>query len=333
MQFDRLYEKYKSGEVVGALVDSPDLPLDIRRIAKEQRNQYFAEVDSSPFYGDKVNYVDILSEKEGVALPFATVLDVDHDSLSDVQKTGDCYSHSTRGMIDLVRRNEKLNGYETKFIEESATCLIYALRNRRGEGMTLYEVMNACKAGIILEKEYHFGDGRTVDLRNYDEYWPLGARDWVNNVPREVLEEAALYPIGDLATVDSMEEIRAGLFAGRAFSCGSSINPGRTRNEYGIVSLQRSPIAHAMLICGVDTRKIYHRENLYIWDNSWPADFYRGNVPIYGEEFGVKLPKCCFVLSESDTWAAVKQKGTFTASLIKGFPILNLPNYGTTGRI
>ena len=333
MQFEQLLKEYESGKVLGALVDSPDLPVEVQKLAKNHRSEYFANAEESPYFGDKVSYVNNYADKEGVAFPFATVLESDNDSLSDVQETGDCYSHAGRGMIDCNRRNEKLNGYETKFIEESATCLIYAMRGRRGEGMTLFEVMNACKAGIILEKEYMFGDGRKFDLRDYRKYWKYGANDWVNNVPREILEEAALYPIEDLATVDSMEEVRAGLFAGRAFACGSSINPARRRNEYGITTLQRSPIAHAMLICGIDTRKKYHRENLYIWDNSWPKDFYQGNPPIYGEEFGIKLPSCCYVLSESDTWKAVKQKGTFTASLIKGFPILNLPNYGTTGRI
>lgn len=331
MSFEQLHHMYENGSLIGAIVDSPDLPVEVQKEARRSRSEYFASCDSSPFFGDKVDYVNELADKEGVALPFVSVLQVDQDSMSHVQLTGDCYSHASKTMIDINRKNERLNGHETKFIEESATCLIYALRGRYGEGMTLYEVMNACKAGIILEKKYEL-NGKTFDLREYNNYWKLGAEQWVNNVPREILEEAAQYPIGDLATVDSMEEIRAGLFAGRAFSCGSSINPTQQRNEYGISGL-RGTIAHAMCICGIDSRKKYHRENLYVWDNSWPASFYRGPDIVYGTEFNVPIPKCSFILTESDTWKAVKQKGTFTASLIEGFPILQLPNFGTEGRI
>ncbi|MBK9284985.1 MAG: hypothetical protein IPM51_11820 [Sphingobacteriaceae bacterium] len=332
MPFEQLFKDYLSRKIDGVFLDTPDFSADVRKLVKYSRDEFFANAEQSPYFGDRVDYISEFANKEGVALPFSPVLDVDKDSFSHVQKTGDCYSHATKSMLDINRKNERLNGYESAFIEESATCLIYALRGRRGEGMTLYEVINALKGGIILEKLYEL-NGKTFDLREYDNYWRLGAQNWVNNVPREILQEAAKFPIKNVVTVSSMEEIRAGLFAGRAFSCGSSINPSTTRNEYGICTLQRSPIAHAMLICGVDTRKKYHRENLYLWDNSWPPNFYRGNTPIHGEEFGIKLPPCCYLLSESDTWRAVKEKGTLTASTIEGFPPLKLPNLGTTGRI
>lgn len=332
MHFEKLHQLYESGDIIGAIVDSPDLAPQYRKQARYERDVFIGDCEKSPFFGDIYEDIDLLADKEGLALPVVEVLKERPKALDDVQQTGDCYSHSTRAIIDISRKNEKLNGIPHSYIEDSATCLIYALRGHRGEGMTAYAVMNALKKGILLEQEYQAGN-KTYDIRDYKYYWQYGAGEWANRgVPPEILAEAAKYPIGDIGLVETMEEVRAGLFAGYAFSCGSSINPGRNRNEYGIVGLQRSPIAHAMAIVGVDTTKRYHRENLYIWDNSWPPNFYSGSgYPLF-EELGLDL-KCHFVLTESDTWRAVRQKGTIAVSIIGGFPTLQLPDLGTLGRI
>ena len=335
-----LFSDYKSGVKQGVLLDESVCSSPSRRLFKRKRDEFYYGVEDSPFFSDKAAHLQALDVDKDL-LPFAHYTAIDDDAGEGKQLDSDCFSWSTRSMLDSSRIAENIYNDSSKlYIESSATCLIYGSRGHCGQGMTVYDVVRGLDNGILLEKEYEIktserGNRKRYDFTSYPNYYRLGVKNWCRGGPPEgLVRETRKYSIPHYAIAGSMEEVDANLAAGRTWSCGSSIGVSSQRDEYGVSKLKGS-WAHAMWICGKlwnDWVKQIFKQPLYIWDNSW-GKWNKGVDPQWAQDLGIRLPEGFFILLKDDTWRAVRSKQCITCSNITGFPDLKLSNFGFTGRI
>lgn len=334
-----LLEDYRKGTKQGVHLDEPICSPAKRKRAANKRDEFFSSCDESPFFADKAPYLQHLANKEGIYIPIAHYTAIDDDAGEGKQLDSDCFSWSTRGMLDVNRIVEWLyKGMAKQYVESGATCLIYGSRGHCGKGMTVYDVIRGFDNGILLEKEYEIRTNERTyrhDFTSYPSYYKLGVKTWCGKgPPASLLRETRKYSIPEYALASSMEEVDANLVSGRTWSCGSSIGVSTKRDKNGVSKL-RGSWAHAMHIVGkvwVDWVKEEYGQPLYIWDQSW-GNWNKGAYPAWAKKLKIKLPQGFFLLTRDSTWKAVKAKQCITCSGIRGFPNLNLPDLGFKGRI
>jgi len=330
-------QDYKEGRKVGVHVDSSLCSPIQRSDLAAKKADFFYNVEESPFFADKAPHLQDTVKKNTVYLPFAKYTAIDSDAGHGAQKDSDCFSWSTRLMLDINRLNQGLfgEGRKEQYIESSATCLIYGMRGGCGKGMTVYDVIKSFKGGLLLEKEYNTNEGKHYNFERYVDYYRLGVSKWCRSgPPSDLLEQTRKVKIGDYAIASDMDEIDANLANGRTWSCGSGIGVSSKRDEHGVSRL-KGGWAHAMAIIGVllwDWVIEVYGEAVYIWDQSW-GNWNTGVYPEWAKKLGIKLPQGYFLLRKSDTWKAVKAKQCVTVSSVEGFPKLKMPNLGAKGRI
>ncbi len=227
------------------------------------------------------------------------------------QNTGDCVSWGTSSAVDISRCCEIRKGKAFSYKKKQATALIYASRGHSGQGMSgAGAARSVYEDGILLELKYLNGK---YDFTDYQEYWELGTKWGRRGAPEDLKTVTRKNKVKTISLLNSMEEVRDALANGYAVACCSDIGVSSAGSP---ISRLKGSWSHCMAIIGCDDRKKHSKETLYIWDQSWGKWKKVTNWP---KEYGPK-PEGVFILTESDTWKAVRARGSWVFSDTKGFP-------------
>jgi len=172
-----------------------------------------------------------------------------------------------------------------------------------------------------LEQQYTTKEA-SYDFRHYDEYVLWGMRHGQVGVPEDLRHITCEHGPVTTSLVAGMEELKDLLWNGYGVHCSSGIGVTAQGNP---VSQLTGSWSHDMQICGYDdraeTRKQYGQA-IYFWDQSWGNWNRVENIPDAWKPWGQGM----FALTESDTWQAVGQQGTWVFSGTNGFPARPIDN-------
>jgi hypothetical protein len=320
-----LLRAYSTGAVVGCFVPKDNgSPWWARRAGAYDLDAVMTEL-VIPVFGVGSSGSQISgSGTDRLCTPWHHYLKLDPTAaMRGAQRTGDCVSWAIRGASDTARSFDILGRHEPEtYLKRQATCGIYSGRGHTGTGasparLSQYHV----RIGIVLEQVYQTSD-ETYDFRDYEQYVTWGIQNGRSGVPEDLRQVTAQYGPRTTSLVAGMEELKDLLWNGYGVHCGSGIGV----SDYGDpVSQLQGGWSHDMQICGYDdrpdTRKKFG-EAVYFWDQSW------GNwnrviaIPEEWKPWGQGM----FALSESDTWRAVQQQGTWVFSNKDGFPAQPIDN-------
>ena len=320
-----LERAYSAGRLVGCFVPKDqDAPWWARRAGAYDLDQAVAELRIPVFgvgsSGERIEGTG----KDKLCAPWHFYLKLDPSSaMKGAQKTGDCVSWAIRGASDTTRCFEILGkGEPETYVKRQATCGIYAGRGHTGSGgsparLSRYLVY----IGIVLEQTYKTPKAE-YDFRDYDQYVSWGMKRGSVGVPDDLRAITMVHGPRTTSLVVGMEELKDLLWNGYGVHCGSGIGVSAYGNP---VSRLKGSWAHDMQICGYDdrpdTRKKFG-EAVFFWDQSWGNWNAVENLPEEWKPWGQGM----FALTESDTWKAVRQQGTWVFSNTDGFPAQPMHN-------
>ncbi len=320
-----LLRKYSTGIVFGCFVPKDDCsPWWARRAGAYDLDAVMTELPIPVFGVGGSGHQICGSGADRLCTPWHHYLKLDPAAaMRGAQRTGDCVSWGVRGASDTARSFDILGRHEPEaYLKRQATCGIYSGRGHTGEGASPARLSHYhVHIGIVLEQVYQTNEG-TYDFRDYDQYVTWGIRNGRSGVPEDLRLVTAKYGPRTTSLVAGMEELKDLLWNGYGVHCGSGIGV----SDYGDpVSRLQGSWSHDMQICGYDDRPETRRqfgEAVYFWDQSWGKWNQVTAIPEEWKPWGQGM----FALTESDTWRAVKQEGTWVFSNTDGFPAQPIDN-------
>lgn len=258
------------------------------------------------------------SGRDQLCTPWHYYLKLDRRAaMKGAQRTSDCVSWSIRGAADSARCFEILAKQEPEaYVTRQATCGIYAGRGHAGGGASPARLSQyLLEIGIVLEQIYRT-EQATYDFTNYDQYVTWGIQRGRIGIPEDLRALTHTHGPRTTSLVVGMEELKDLLWNGYGVHCGSGIGV----SAYGDpISRLRGSWSHDMQICGYDDRPETRQrfgQTIFFWDQSWGNWNRVENLPDEWQPWGEGM----FALTESDTWFAVRQQGTWVFSNTDGFP-------------
>jgi len=255
--------------------------------------------------------------KGKLSIPFRSVYEVSPDKpYLERQTTGDCVSHGTRNAVDVSRAVQiHVKRILESFVALGATEAIYGSRGHGGQGMSCSGAANFVhkKGGLMIRKNYP----GVVDLSKYNA--SIGSGWGSRGVPANVVEEAKKHPVATVTSIGSIEEARDALANGYGVCCCSGQGFSSKRDSNGFAKPQGS-WNHAMAWTACDDTG---SEPAFLVQNSWGA-FNSGGHPSWGP-----IPDGSFLIHTDVAEKMLRGNGTFAFSSVKGFPPVELPDYGT----
>ena len=335
---DSIEKAYSVGAVIGCAIDDDSLPEDIRRYARNCRDEFRDSVgrDSYQFAmapGASEMYGDYQGQ---LCIHFRHYLNIDPaKAFKGAQLIGDCVSWSKRTMRDLARCYDigGLNQAE-EYVKRSSTADLYSMRGHTGDGASPSRLaLAATKIGILLETEVKSPTGEVWDFTDYKTYYKIGQKYGNSGLPEWIFDLNREYGPKHVAEVNSEEELLVALWNGCGVGVGSNIGVSKNGGKDGCPFL--SPLSgrwpHDMAIVGFDDTKKHHKETLIFWDQSWGKWNYI-KATDWPQEYG-SIPEGLFCLTLSDTMRAVRGGECHALSDSHGFRARRQTTLGAEGII
>lgn len=324
---DEFLSECGTGTKEGCWLDLDHLPEHIRRSARYAFDE--AKAEKPDFYFADASFITQGVGKGKAAFPYKCWMKLDPKGMSGSQRSNECTSWGARCNIEISRCVDiVLRGEPEAYIKRQTHAVLYGGRGYRGDNgaspITIHK--NACKNGIALEQSYC---GGKYDFSDYATAWRLGIQ-FGAGIPRDLLDEISMYAAQDYAVLTSEEEIQDALYNGNGVGVGHGSCAARNGGKDGVpwlASIGRR-CAHEECIIGYDDTRKYHRECLYIWDNSYDFMIDTSSVPPEYTLDG-KFPSGGYVLTATDTMRRVRNGTAVSNSMVKGFPARQLPSWAT----
>lgn len=310
-------------------LDLDHLPFDIREAARRAIDEAKGE-NPEYYFGDASKFIAAGVGDGKAAFPYKCWMELDPLGMSGSQLTNECTSWGARcnieicRAVDIVIRNEP-----ESYIKRQTHAVLYGGRNYRGDNgadpITIHK--NATKNGIALEQAYC---GGKYDFTNYRDAHRLGIQ-FGGGIPSDLLAEISGQKSEQYAVLRSPQELRDALFNGNGIGVGHGTCTTSLGGKDGLSWLAdtgRRNCAHEECIIGYDDTRKYHKECLYVWDNSYDRQAPAAGMPDEYKHKGV-FPSGAYVLTEADTMQRVSNGVAVSNSMVKGFPVRVLPAYAT----
>jgi hypothetical protein len=264
----------------------------------------------------KVKQVEIVGSPED-GYVYCIEVENDHSFIADGYGVSNCVSHCQRNAADVSRAVQIDVGRTMEsFITVGATEAIYGCRGHGGQGMSCSGAAKFVNkdGGILLRINY---PDLNLDFTTYDA--SVGTRWGSRGVPENVKEMARKHQVGTIAQVSTVEEARDALANGYAISVCSNQGFSSTRDENGFAKPQGS-WSHAMAWTACDDTG---SEPAFLVQNSW-GKFNDGGHPSWGP-----IPDGSFLIHADVAGRMLRSDNSYAMSSVKGFPPVNLPDYGS----
>jgi len=244
----------------------------------------------------------------------------------EAQTTGDCVSHGDRSARDVTRSVEiHIKGEAEQYFKRGATEPTYGFRGHDGEGMDPFRAARfVTEHGYMVRQNYP----GVVDLTKYNS--KIGTRWGSSGPPQAVLTECKKYPVGEFVSPDDDDEAMALFNNGSACHSGQNIGFKNSPNSRGIHERGGS-WNHDMVTTGFDDTKDIWKERVYFVINSWGDFNEQWSEWIKDTEIQKLLgpPIPGMIIVAADVWEQYFLENALFYSNIAGFPVQNLPDYGT----
>lgn len=277
---DDVVRAYKSGDLIGAFIDSPVLPSHLRKIASYNNDLLDDEVGHN-----NVNFESALKTnwkagewkgKCAYLWHYWVALDKSK-ALVGAQATGDCVSWGERCKQEIRRCVEMLQkGEREVYKSRQATCLIYAGRGHTGAGASPAGLANyATKCGILLEAPLTDSSGKQWDFTDYANYVREGMNRGRTGFPQAVLDITSKNRATGLARVRAIDELCDLMWNGYPASVGFSLDSSNKGNP---VSRLSGSTAHQTCMVGFDDtpearaickQSMGYEDTIIFYDQSW----------------------------------------------------------------
>lgn len=246
----------------------------------------------------------------------------------EAQTDGDCTSHGDRSSTDTARCVEiDVKGEPERYEGRGATEATYGFRGHAGAGMDPGRAARfATKYGFMIRKNYP----GCVDLSVYDS--SIGAKMGRSGPPRCVLDICSQHPVGQYVMPNSADDALALFQNGYPCHSGQNVGFADTPNRKGIHE-RRGSWNHDMATVGCDDTREIWSERVYFVVNSWGE----WNSQWGNWERDSKLQKILgppikgMIVVSAEVWERYFLDGQsiYFYSDVKGFPMQELPDYGT----
>lgn len=308
----RMIEAYESHQLIGAALDDAELPMAIRKYARNCQDQFKNDVGASEYlFASARGTGSMYGDYQGkLCIPYRHHLKIDPAmAYVGAQLTGDCVSWAKRTARDQARCFDiDAKGANYEYVLRSATADLYSMRGHTGQGASPSRIAAAAtKIGILLEAPATAPDGKVWDFSDYRKYYRWGMDYGRTGLPKWIFDLNRDKGPKQVAVVKTETELLTALWNGCGVSVGSMIGVSKTggKDRVAFVSSLSGSWAHDMAIVGFDDRKKYHRSTLVIWDQSWGNWQSRDLVRAWPADFGPQ-PEGAFVLTLADTMKAVR---------------------------
>ncbi|MGV3484784.1 MAG: hypothetical protein ACO1RT_10235 [Planctomycetaceae bacterium] len=335
----KIVDAYSSGQMVGAVTDTPLLTPTLRKYARNCRDQARNIIGRSEYRFATASGTGSLHQdwKGKLCIPYIHYLALDPRlALLGAQLTGDCVSWSKRTMRDMARSFDiKAMRKAYEYVKRSATADLYSMRGHTDQGASPSRIaVAATKIGILLEAPITSPDGETWDFSDYKTYHKLGMKYGKTGFPKWIYEANEDKGPKQVAEVESIEELCTAIWNGNGTGVGSGIGVSKRGGKDGVAFLSalEGGWAHDMAIIAFDDRKKYHRETLIIWDQSWGEWQEKSLVQAWPADYGPR-PQGAFVLTATDTMKAIRGGECHALSDSKGFRPRRHATMGAEGLI
>lgn len=270
---------YRRGEVIGAWLESDNLPGHIRKAARYEKDKLRAEAPYPYFESAPKSNWQAGAWKGKRVLLWHHWASVDKlMALKGAQLTGDCVSWGERCKQEIRRAVEiLLLGEREKYILRQATCLLYSGRGHTGAGASPSGIANwALKCGILLEDpDFTDSAGKKWDFSSYADYVRLGIQHGRGGLPKVIIDVTSKNKVLGQSTVKDIEQLCDLFLNGYASSVGFSKdtapsgNPvsrlsGRTAHETCMVGYDDTELGRAMC-----KKSLGYEDTIIFYDQSW----------------------------------------------------------------
>ena len=271
---------YSSGQIIGAFLDTDNLPSNVRQVARYNNDLLRDEVGK--------NVADFATApkrrwkagdwkgKRALLWHYWMKLDP-QKALVGAQSTGDCVSWGERCKQEIRRSVEVLlKGEREVYKKRQATCLLYSGRGHTGAGASPSGIANwALKCGILLEDKFTDSSGKQWDFSEYADYVRLGMQYGRTGMPQPIIDVTKQWHVVSQAFVRTIEELCDLFYNGYPTSVGFSLdtapsgNPvsklsGRTAHETCMVGYDDTPEARAKC-----KKSLGYEDTVIFYDQSW----------------------------------------------------------------
>lgn len=318
-----------TGNIQGCWLDLDHLPHDIRQEARRAFDESKGELGQE-FYFDFVGNHLAGSGEGKAAFPYKCWLELDPNGMSGTQWSNECTSWGARCNIEISRCVDIVVRAEPEqYIKRQTIAVLYGARGYGGNNgaspITIHR--NATINGIALEQSYL--DGK-YDFTEYKEAHRLAIAFGRTGIPSDLKAITSQNRSEQYAVLRTPQELRDLLYNGNGIGVGHGACVSRKGGKDGIswIATVGSRCAHEECIIGYDDTRKYHRECLFVWDNSYDGMIDTSELPEEYKHNG-KFPSGGYVLTETDTMRRVRNGNAVSNSMVKGFPARVLPPYAT----
>jgi hypothetical protein len=321
--------------LVGCIVDSEDAPAWARGIARHARARFRDQVR----HGWRAEEI-IPSAVQGIgagkrACNFQFAMKLDSRILSGAQNFNNCAAWTAREIAGCCLAVDKVaNGEAHGYTGRPGTAVPYGNRGTRADtGMTLRDAVLAVH-NVAIGCEVSYLNGK-YDLSSQSLDERAGVKWGGSGVPKDLVEVIKGDLIEQASEVQEESAVQDLLYAGHFIETGSTRTaggPGDPISPIGSIG------AHAQALIGYDDTEEFRdwyqqttgkriTEAVYIFDQSWGEWLKVTNWP---EHLWGPRPEGAFVLLAKHAMQLVQQWGEAIAmSKVAGFPLLNLPDWGS----
>lgn len=233
----------------------------------------------------------------------------------EVQETGDCVSHATRGAADTARANDPDIKTTEDWVDRTATEPLYGARGHSGQGASCSELVGWAHktGGLMLRRDYpELG----INLAKYSPN--IGIRWGSSGVPAKVTAEAAKHRIGTISLVTTWQQARDAIANGYGLVCCSSVGFRHSRDSNGM-SVPNTVWHHAMQWHAADDTNADGCR--FCVQNSWGYSWITGPLT-HGQ------PEGSFWIDQKTAQRMIDYGGTYAVSNVDGFPKRRLKDWG-----
>jgi len=336
---EKMAEAYRLKAIIGAALDDAELPVAIRKYARNCQDQFRSDIGQNEYlFATARGTGGMYGDYQGkLCIPHRHHLKIDPSmAYVGAQLTGDCVSWAKRTARDHARCFDiDAKGANYEYVKRSATADLYSMRGHTGAGASPSRIAAAAtKIGILLEGPVTAPDGKVWDFSDYRKYYRWGMDYGRTGLPKWIFDLNRDKGPKQVAVVKTEAELLTALWNGCGVSVGSMIGVSKTGGKDGVAFLSSlsGSWAHDMAILGFDDRKKYHRSTLIIWDQSWGNWQSRALVQAWPSDYGPQ-PEGAFVLTLADTMKAVRGGECHALSDSVGFRARRQATLGAEGRI
>lgn len=322
---DDLIQAYRRRQIIGAFLDSPELPSDVRRRARYERDQAMRELPAPDFASaPKTNWK--AGEWKGKrAFLWKSWIALDPTmGLFGAQLTGDCVSWGERCKQDTMRCVDiQTKGKRFDYVKRQATCLLYSGRGHTGAGASPAGIANwSTKCGILLEvPDFKDSAGKNWDFSEYRNYVQVGMQYGRSGMPKAIIDVTAKNRVVSQSNVKTIEELCDLLINGKATSVGFSLDTAPAGNP---ISKLKGSTAHQTCIVGYDDtelgramvkKSLGYEDTAIFYDQSWGNWNKLTDVPEEWKPLGEGM----YIHSGRDCQRHLNEREAFAASDVVGF--------------